>query len=141
MINTHKWHATLSDAKQIPNEKNRLSSLIIEDNNMQIRYFSPKGKDVQKPHQQDEVYVVVKGSGILIRGIKAITFNAGDIIFVPKNTRSVLEYVTMDKRSSIDERLTVTLYLSGLKEDMRKLWDEGKIDELEDKFDEIILDL
>ena len=66
---------------------------------------------------------------------------------VPKNTRSVLEYYTRDKRSSIDERLTVTLYLSGLKEDMRELWDEGKIDELsqfniipEDDFIETKLD-
>ena len=49
---------------------------------------------------------------------------------VPKNTRSVLQFDTDDKRSCIDGRFVVTLYLSGLKKDMRKLWDEGKIDEL-----------
>ena len=96
MTNTHKWHATVSDAMQIPNEKNRLSSLIIEDNNMQIRYFSPKGKDTQKPHQQDEVYVIVKGSGILIRDNKEIKFNAGDIIFVPKKMDHCFKEFTDD---------------------------------------------
>jgi len=59
-------------------------------------------------------------------------YHKGQIIgnVVPKNTRSVLQFETGDKRSCIDGRFVVTLYLSGLKEDMRKLWDEGKIDEL-----------
>jgi len=67
---------------------------------------------------------------------------------VPKNTRSVLEFESNNGRNgSMDRRLTVTLYLSGSKEDMRKLWDEGKIDELsqfniipEDDFIETKLD-
>ena len=51
---------------------------------MQVRFYSPKQKDGQTPHHQDEIYVIVKASGKFVRGNDEISFKIGDIIFVPK---------------------------------------------------------
>jgi mannose-6-phosphate isomerase-like protein (cupin superfamily) len=32
---------------------------------MQVRFYAPRGVDEQTPHGQDELYVVVQGSGSL----------------------------------------------------------------------------
>ena len=85
MTKAIRWHASISDAKQIPNEENRLSSLILEDQDMQVRFYSPKNKDDQIPHGQDELYVISNGSGIFVMNHEEISFNVGDVIFVPKN--------------------------------------------------------
>ena len=58
---------------------------------------------------------------------------------VPENTKSVLIFESQDGRSKIDKDYgellsgvsqNITLFLSGSKEEMKKLWEEGKIDEL-----------
>ncbi|HEX2593727.1 MAG TPA: cupin domain-containing protein [Rhizomicrobium sp.] len=44
--------------------------------------FAPEGTDTQTPHTQDEVYVVVSGSGTFRRGEEIVPFVAGDMLFV-----------------------------------------------------------
>ena len=85
MTKAIRWHVSISDAIQAPNEESRLSSLILEDQDMQVRFYSPKNKDDQTPHEQDELYVISNGSGIFVRSDEEISFNVGDVIFVPKN--------------------------------------------------------
>ena len=85
MTYTKRWYASINDAIQIPNEEKRNSSLIIEDKDMQVRYYSPKKKDTQTPHQQDELYIIAKGSGTFVKGDEEIPFQIGKIIFVSKN--------------------------------------------------------
>ena len=85
MIKINRWHASISDAMKVPNEKNRLSSLILENQDMQVRFYSPKKIDEQIPHEQDELYVISCGHGIFVRNDEEISFNVGDVIFVPKN--------------------------------------------------------
>lgn len=50
---------------------------------MSIELFAPRGEDLQTPHEQDEIYVVVSGSGEFVRNDKRINFTAGDVLFVP----------------------------------------------------------
>ena len=96
MKNVSRWHVSINDAIKAPNEKDRISSLIIENQDMQIRYYSPKKKDTQVPHQQDEVYVIAKGSGTFVRNNVGISFHIGDIIFVPKNEHHYFKDYTDD---------------------------------------------
>ena len=96
MINTSKWHASISDAKQVPKDNKHLSSLIFENQNMQVRYYSPKNKDNQTPHQQDEIYVIAKGKGIFVRGKEKIFIHVGDVIFVPKKEHHYFKDFTDD---------------------------------------------
>jgi mannose-6-phosphate isomerase-like protein (cupin superfamily) len=44
--------------------------------------LSPGGKDYQTAHEQDELYIVVKGSGTLIREGSRYPFHDGDALFV-----------------------------------------------------------
>lgn len=53
---------------------------------MSVVLFTPRGTDYQSPHEQDELYVIVKGAGVLeIEGARH-AFVAGDVLFVPAHT-------------------------------------------------------
>ena len=96
MTNTSTWHTSISDAIKVPIEKGRQSAFIFEDKNMQVRFYSPKQKDGQTPHHQDEVYVIAKGSGKFVRGNDEISFKIGDIIFAPKKEHHYFKDFTHD---------------------------------------------
>jgi mannose-6-phosphate isomerase-like protein (cupin superfamily) len=49
---------------------------------MSLILFTPRGKDYQTIHDQDELYIVVRGSGILIREGSPYIFQEGDVLFV-----------------------------------------------------------
>jgi mannose-6-phosphate isomerase-like protein (cupin superfamily) len=49
---------------------------------MSLVLFTPKIHDYQTPHEQDELYVVYKGSGKLVTTEGSIDFNEGDVLFV-----------------------------------------------------------
>ncbi len=44
--------------------------------------YSPKRHDTQEPHDQDELYVVISGTGNFTKGGERRAFKAGDAIFV-----------------------------------------------------------
>lgn len=46
-------------------------------------FYAPQKHDLQGPHDRDEYYVVVRGSGEFINGNKRHGFKTGDIMFVP----------------------------------------------------------
>ena len=50
---------------------------------LRVAFYAPADVDPQRPHDQDEVYVVVRGSGRFLRGDEAVPFTAGDVFFVP----------------------------------------------------------
>lgn len=50
---------------------------------MSLILFTPNGKDYQTTHDQDEIYIVISGSGTLVRNGVRHTFNKGDALFVP----------------------------------------------------------
>lgn len=63
-------------------EPGRLSSLIKRHGTMELRWYAPKGQDPQVPHDKDEVYVVVSGSGWFVCGDRRDRFGPGDALFV-----------------------------------------------------------
>src|SRR5690606_35743542 len=50
---------------------------------MNAGLYVPEGEDRQGPHEQDEIYVVWRGSGVFERDGERRPFSAGDMIFVP----------------------------------------------------------
>jgi mannose-6-phosphate isomerase-like protein (cupin superfamily) len=50
---------------------------------MELRYYAPHGVDEQTPHTQDELYVVIQGSGSFVCGDRRTPFGAGDVLFAP----------------------------------------------------------
>ena len=55
---------------------------VFKNGTMSLQVFAPKGIDYQTPHDQDEIYIVIDGSGkIEIEGIQ-YPFSPGTAIFV-----------------------------------------------------------
>ncbi len=50
---------------------------------MSVSVFAPKTTDFQTPHVQDELYVVMSGTGVFVANNIQCSFAPGDVIFVP----------------------------------------------------------
>ena len=50
---------------------------------LELGYYRPRQNDPQKPHEQDEIYVVQSGSGIFMLDGERQPFEAGEALFVP----------------------------------------------------------
>lgn len=67
---TEKWKDGVCDVEAFRN------------GTMSLIYFAPEGKDYQTPHDQDELYIVIQGSGAIeIEGV-AYPFEQGSAKFV-----------------------------------------------------------
>ena len=76
------WHRSIAEAAAEPLSKGRASSLLFSHGSMEVRYYAPKGRDDQTPHDQDEVYFVASGSGSFLREGERVAFGPGDMLFV-----------------------------------------------------------
>lgn len=63
---------------------------------MSLILYCPHGKDYQTPHDQDELYFVVKGSGVLVIEDVDHPFKVGDALFVPANVNHYFERFSDD---------------------------------------------
>lgn len=50
---------------------------------LSVEYYKPDGVDRQKPHERDEIYVVIAGRGTFINGDARHPFEPGQVLFVP----------------------------------------------------------
>ena len=46
-----------------------------------VKYYAPRGEDAQKPHAQDELYVVASGTGTFFDGTVRRAFAPGHLLF------------------------------------------------------------
>jgi mannose-6-phosphate isomerase-like protein (cupin superfamily) len=49
---------------------------------LSVELFAPRGVDTQKPHAQDELYLVARGHGEFVNGPARHEFGPGDVMFV-----------------------------------------------------------
>ncbi len=69
---------------------------LLEREKMYVEVYQPKKVDLQKPHDQDEIYVVISGSGTFLNDGQRRPFAAGDLIFVPAGVVHRFEDFTDD---------------------------------------------
>jgi mannose-6-phosphate isomerase-like protein (cupin superfamily) len=67
---TEKWKLGVWDAE------------VMRHGTMAVEIFAPKETDFQTPHTQDELYIVVSGSGEFVSGGTPYPFGPGDVLFV-----------------------------------------------------------
>lgn len=79
----HPRHVPLAAAAVLPPPPGSISSLAFEHCSLALRLYAPRGRDPQKPHTRDELYVVVRGHGMFVNGPDRHAFVAGDALFVP----------------------------------------------------------
>ncbi len=60
-----------------------LYGVLLERGATEVGFYAPKGEDLQQPHDRDEVYIVLSGSGRFVLDGEARSFEAGEAIFVP----------------------------------------------------------
>ena len=63
---------------------------------MSVEIFKPVGRDLQQPHAQDELYIVIAGTGIFSKAGEARPFAPGDLIFVEAGLEHRFETFTGD---------------------------------------------
>ena len=63
-------------------DEGRRSAEIARHGSMVLKLYSPVGHDPQTPHEQDELYIVMRGSGVFRRANELVKFKPGDVLFV-----------------------------------------------------------
>jgi mannose-6-phosphate isomerase-like protein (cupin superfamily) len=74
---------TLEDAlAELPQvaEGRRVAELA-HHGSMTLKLYAPVHHDPQVPHEQDELYIVMRGAGIFRRGAERVSFGPGDVLF------------------------------------------------------------
>ncbi len=67
---------------------------LIRHGTMSAGLYAPHQSDDQEPHDQDEVYVVIDGSGFFRIGEERQPFGPGDLLFVPAGVEHRFEDFT-----------------------------------------------
>jgi mannose-6-phosphate isomerase-like protein (cupin superfamily) len=63
---------------------------------MSVEVFAPKGKDLQQPHAQDELYFIQRGTGELVINGQRFDATAGDAFFVAAGVQHRFENFSED---------------------------------------------
>jgi mannose-6-phosphate isomerase-like protein (cupin superfamily) len=66
----------------IPGPAGERAVLILQRGTLDIKLSIPIPPNQQTPHEQDELYVVIRGRGVLVHDDKRHRFDSGDILFV-----------------------------------------------------------
>jgi mannose-6-phosphate isomerase-like protein (cupin superfamily) len=69
---------------------------VMQHGSMSVEIYRPENIDPQHPHDQDELYVIINGSGRFMLNGKYTDFQQGDIIFVPAGAIHRFENFTDD---------------------------------------------
>lgn len=93
----HAAHISFLQAlKMGPPPYGNLAVPVFEHGSMVAELYSPNGKDLQKPHTRDEIYVVASGSGEFFNGEKNVEVEEGSFLFVPAGTVHRFENISED---------------------------------------------
>jgi len=69
---------------------------LLKHGTLLVKLSFPLNPNVQTPHEQDEVYVIVRGRGVLFHDGRRDAFGAGDLLFVPAGTEHHFEDFSED---------------------------------------------
>ncbi|UJP02267.1 MAG: cupin domain-containing protein [Nitrosomonas sp.] len=81
---------------KIPGPDGERYAVGMERGSLRLLVYAPKGKDTQTPHEQDEVYIVVKGKGTFFDGKQRVPFEPNDVLFVPAGAEHRFENFSDD---------------------------------------------
>jgi mannose-6-phosphate isomerase-like protein (cupin superfamily) len=83
-------------AANIPGPQGERATLVLKRGTVDVKLSIPVPPNVQTPHEQDEIYVVLRGRGVLVHAGKRDPFEAGDLLFVAANCEHHYEEFTND---------------------------------------------
>ncbi len=77
------WIRPREALSQLPGPDGERFVRVLQRPGLEIEIYAPRGLDPQTPHDRDEVYLVISGSGLFRNGDRTHTFAPGDLMFVP----------------------------------------------------------
>jgi mannose-6-phosphate isomerase-like protein (cupin superfamily) len=75
--------AGIAEARAREVADGELSVTMFTHGTASIEYYAPRGADRQRPHRQDEIYVVASGTGTFVCGEARTAFEPLDVLFAP----------------------------------------------------------
>lgn len=82
----------LADARQgIPGPAGEHAVSVIQRGTLHVKLSLPTRPNRQTPHDQDEVYVIARGHGVLVHDGRSDRFDVGDLMFVAAGTEHWFE--------------------------------------------------
>ena len=69
---------------------------LFEHGTLSLKLSQPVPPNRQTPHEQDELYVVVRGRGVLVHDGRRDSFETGDIMFIAAGTEHHVENFSDD---------------------------------------------
>lgn len=67
------------------------SVCVLHRGSLDVVLGTPARPNEQAPHEQDEIYLVIRGRGVLLHDGKRERFEVGDLLFVPAATEHRFE--------------------------------------------------
>jgi mannose-6-phosphate isomerase-like protein (cupin superfamily) len=87
----------LADARAgIPGPVGEHSVSVLQRGTLNVKLSLPVLPNQQTPHAQDEIYVIVRGRGVLLHDGKRESFEPGDLMFVAAGTEHRFEDFSED---------------------------------------------
>ena len=84
MIELSALHIPLDAArKTVRDSAERRFATLAEQASLTVELYKPIRQDIQQPHDRDECYVILDGTGKFEMGDDQIIFAPGDFLFVP----------------------------------------------------------
>lgn len=81
---------------RIPGPAGEHSVSVLQRGTLDVKLSLPTPPNQQTPHAQDEVYVVIRGRGILLHDGERDPFESGDLLFVAAGTEHRFEDFSED---------------------------------------------
>ncbi len=70
--------------------------VLLTHGTLELGFYKPVGEDPQKPHDQDEIYIVQSGSGVFLLDGERKPFETGEALFVPAGVEHRFDEFTDD---------------------------------------------
>jgi mannose-6-phosphate isomerase-like protein (cupin superfamily) len=87
----------LADAESgIPGPAGEHAVVVLQHGTLDVKLSFPENPNRQTPHAQDEIYVVIRGHGVLCHDGKRDPFGPGDFLFVAAGVEHCFEDFTED---------------------------------------------
>jgi mannose-6-phosphate isomerase-like protein (cupin superfamily) len=78
------WMVSLADiVAKLPTEPGaRRVHYALRHGTMRVGVYAPRREDTQTPHTQDELYIIVSGTGEFVKNDERRVFHPQDVVFV-----------------------------------------------------------
>lgn len=92
------WKFSLREAQsRLPTDPSQFPfHYALRHGSMKLGLYAPSDSDIQGPHVQDELYIVISGSGYIVKNGERLSFAPQDVIFVEAGAMHRFENFTDD---------------------------------------------